>query len=337
MNMKTFSSALGLIVLVAACGGHASPTGGGVPEGGNGANPDSYTVTFGPIQVPAGVENTQCIVKRLGNAASIHVGQIHDVLGNSSHHMVLYKVDDTTEQLAPYDCTPFVDTLNPAHGNPLIISQKLDDLLSLPPGVAFTLDANQMVRLEMHYINATPQAETLESTSTLTMLPDGQYQYDASFLFIGDLDVQIPPMAKATLGPIYYPVPAQFAQSNFFAITGHEHHWGTDVQVWTATSATDPGTPVYQVPNWSWSDPKLQMMDPPLKVPAGGGFKFQCDWFNQSASPVSFGESAATNEMCFFWAYYYPSQGAEVCFHTDRGGGIDQCCPGSALCSQLGN
>ena len=36
-------------------------------------------------------------------------------------------------------------------------------------------------------------------------------------------------------------------------------------------------------------------------------------------SRSKFGESA-NNEMCFFWAYYYPSKGAYVCVHTDAGG-----------------
>jgi Copper type II ascorbate-dependent monooxygenase, C-terminal domain len=334
--MKTLALVLLGAVLTTACGSSSSSSSGLGNEPDSGSTTQSYTVTFGPIQVPAGVENTQCIVTRLGNTASIHVGQIHNLLGKSSHHMVLYKVNDTTEQTAPFNCQPFTDTLNPAKGNPLIISQKPDDLLALPQGVAFTLDANQMVRLEMHYINATAQATTLESTSTLTVLPDSEYQQDASFLFIGDLDISIPAMSKATVGPVYYPVPSKFATSTFFAITGHEHHWGTDVQIWTASSATDPGTPIYQIPNWSWSDPELKMLTPPLQVPSGGGFKFQCDWFNGSTSPVSFGESAL-DEMCFFWAYYYPSQGAEVCFHTQQGGGYDGCCPGSPLCAQLGN
>ena len=42
--------------------------------------------------------------------------------------------------------------------------------------------------------------------------------------------------------------------------------------------------------------------------------------------------------MCFFWAYYYPSNGSRVCAHTDRfGAGFDLCCPdaGTALCSLL--
>ena len=43
--------------------------------------------------------------------------------------------------------------------------------------------------------------------------------------------------------------------------------------------------------------------------------------------------------MCFFWAYYYPSQGARVCFHTSRiqasTGGRDICCPGDVYCNLI--
>jgi hypothetical protein len=297
-------------------------------------------VQFGPITVPPSTENTQCIVVPLGNVASIHVGQIHDLLGNASHHMILYKVAAQATQATPFDCQPFQDTLNPALGNPLIISQKKDDTLTLPQGVAFTLDANQMVRLEMHYINANPtESVTLVTTSTLTTITAADYQYDASFIFIGDPDINIPAQSSFTLGPVYFQVPSQYAQSNFFAMTGHEHQWGTDVQIWSATSATDPGSLIYT--NTSWSDPVTTPFAPPFHVAPNGGFKFQCDWFNASTSAVSFGESA-NDEMCFFWAYYYPAQpsGAQVCFHTDQvpGGpptGTDACCPG-VLCSALG-
>ena len=294
---------------------------------------DSYTVQFGPIQVTPGQENTQCIVVRLHNAAPIHVGQIHDLLGTASHHMILYKVNDTAEQTTPFNCTPFQNTLNPAAGNPLIISQRPDDTLALPQGVAYSLDANQMVRLEMHYINANPsQTVTLVTTSTLTTIPAADYKYDASFLFIGTSSINLPPNATASTGPQYFAVPSQFASSNFFAITGHEHHLGTKVQIWSAAGASDPGSQIYT--STSWSDPPVTPFTPPMRVPAGGGFKYQCDWNNTTSSSVSFGESA-NDEMCFFWAYYFPSQGAEVCF-SDRG----FCCPSSdpavaAFCSAL--
>ena len=91
--------------------------------------------------------------------------------------MILYKVAAQATQATPFNCQPFQDTLNPADGNPLVISQKKDDLITLPQGVAFTLDPNQMVRLEMHYINANPsQSATLVTTSTLTTIPDSAYQ-----------------------------------------------------------------------------------------------------------------------------------------------------------------
>jgi hypothetical protein len=307
-------------------------------DAGNGEQ--SFTVQFGPIQVPPQTENTQCIVVPLGNTAAVHIGQIHDLLGTSSHHMILYKVAAQAAQTTPFNCQPFQDTLNPADGNPLIISQKKDDLLTLPPGVAFTLDANQMVRLEMHYINAsTTTTTTLVTTSTLTTMNAADYKYDASFLFIGDPDISIPPQSDYTLGPVYFQVPATYAQSNFFAMTGHEHQWGTKVQIWSATSATDTNASLIYT-NTDWSDPVTTDFTPPFHVDPNGGFKFQCDWYNGSTSTVTFGESAGTNEMCFFWAYYYPANpsGAQVCFHTGKVGanGTDACCPGSALCAALG-
>jgi hypothetical protein len=70
-------------------------------------------------------------------------------------------------------------------------------------------------------------------------------------------------------------------------------------------------------------------------VPSGGGFDFTCKYFNTNASAVKFGESA-NDEMCFFWAYYYPSQGAHVCFHSAQYGNIDICCPDAGtICSQV--
>ena len=56
--------------------------------------------------------------------------------------------------------------------------------------------------------------------------------------------------------------------------------------------------------------------------------------FWHAMDAVGFGESA-NDEMCFFWAYYYPSVGPKVCAHTDQLGGLNACCPGDALCEYL--
>ncbi len=323
---------LALVLSFVACSkseGPAAPT--GVPSG------TTYSLGFGPITVQPGEENTQCLILNLGNPDPIHVGQIHNVLSNGSHHMIVYRSAETTEQTTPFDCVPFTDTLDPTKGSTLMVTQKHDDTLTLPAGVGFTLDANQMIRIELHYINPSPAVLEVQASTTFVTMDDSQFQNEADFLFIGDPDITIPPNSKTTLGPIFFALPPEYAGSQFFAITGHEHSLGTNVTVSVATGPTDPGTPVYDVPGWLWSEPATVTSDPPFTVPENGGFTFTCDWTNTTTSTVSFGESA-TNEMCFFWAYYYPSQGARVCMHSDQnpgGGSIDICCPGPSLICDL--
>ena len=339
---------LSFLPLLPACGApdegpagtHQASTGAATTGGSTGTgtvDPDAggLSVTFDPIKVAPGKERTQCVVKNLGNAEAIHVGRIHNVLGEGSHHLIVYRTSDTVEQTTPFDCQPFTDALHPEKGSPLMISQKPDDALELPPGVGYTLQPNQMIRLEMHYIN--PTAAEIEVSATSTMVPsaEGDVHDEADFLFIGNPDISIPAHTEKTLGPSFLRLPADFAGVSFYGLTGHTHQWGTNVTVATAPAKTGPDTPVYDVPGWKWNEPATVYPEPPFQLPEGGGFHFSCSWNNLSDHAVSFGESANA-EMCFFWAYYYPSRGAFVCFHSEQvPGGIDLCCPGSALCDQL--
>lgn len=290
----------------------------------------SYAVRLGPVDVPPGSERTVCVLRRLTNSAPLHVGAVNNELAGS-HHLVVYRVSDTEERTIPFECKPFTDTLDPAKGSPLVLSQREADQLVLPPGVAFTMDPNQMLRLELHVVNASAAPRTF--TATTTLRPVADYRDEASLLFVGDLDVVVPPRQTTTLGPVFFSLGAEYASAKFFAFTGHEHQLGTNVRVWTATSESDPGVPAYDVPGWTWSEPAMVVHDPPISLPPGGGFKLRCDWQNPTGSTATFDESAS-GEMCFFWAYYYPSQGPHACVRGSAlTGGATLCCPGeSPLC-----
>jgi hypothetical protein len=323
----------GLSLAISACGGSSAPDKPKSPA------PPTVTLSFPTIPVAPGEEKTQCIVQRLGNETPIHVGAVHNVLGETSHHLIVYRVNDTTEQLTPFACQPFTDTLDPSRGSPLMVTQKKDDLLTLPSGVAYSLDAHQMIRLEMHYINASSVTKNVAATSTMVPISDDDFHDEAGFLFIGNPDIRLPPKSQTTLGPAFFQIPQGLSGVKYFAMTGHEHQFGTNVQVSMSTSDTDPGKPIYDVPGWLWSEPKTQVFDTPFTVPDDGGFTFTCSWNNTSDQMVRFGESA-NDEMCFFWAYYYPSQGARVCFHTSHLGGVggyDLCCPSDPLCNLIIN
>jgi len=329
---------------LASSGSGAATTSSGAGAGttssssgaGGGQSLESYTVSWGPVAVMPGEENTQCVVKKLGNAAAFHAGTIHNVLNVGSHHMIVYKTNDTVEQPTPFACKPFTDLLHPEKGTPVMISQKSDDTLTLPQGVGLAVAAEQFVRLELHYINTSTAPLMVTATSTFMQMPEAQVKDEVGFFFGGDVDINIAPQSMATVGPAYIPLPTQLEGVNFFGITGHEHQWGTDVTVATTTAKTGTDTPIYDVPNWQWNEPKTVYLNPAVQVPQNGGFRLTCTFDNLSTNTVTFGESAATNEMCFFWSYYYPDKGALVCAHSDKiAGGLDLCCPGNPICAQV--
>jgi hypothetical protein len=327
-----------VISMVIACGG-----------GGDGVSPDAgltgekYSVTFGPVTVQPGQENTQCIQTRLSNTAPIKVHNMHNVLTPGSHHLIVYRDNMTTaETTSPVNCQPFTGALNPSGMvAPIMITQRADDPLYMPDGVAYTLAANQMMRVEMHFINSTDAPIEVGATVDLYAAPEGTIHDEADILFIGSPDIDIAPGATATLDQFFTPSRAQLdiADAKFFAITGHTHHLGTKMEVDLASTSGGERTSIYAPDPFEWAEPATVTHDPEFKVPTGmGGFHFKCEYKNTSNQRVGFGESA-NDEMCFFWAYYYPSQGSHVCFHTNDFGNLDVCCPdaGPQLCNQINN
>jgi hypothetical protein len=303
---------LAAVMLAAACNG-----GGETPVDGNPGG-QVFTLDWGPVTVGPGEEDTRCVTLSLGNDIPLKIHSIHNVLGPASHHFIVYRVTGGTENTTPTHCTPFVDTLDPTKGSPLMITQRSDDTLTLPDGVAYSLAPDQMIRLEMHFINTDPEnSVTATASSTLTAMADADFENEADFLFIGNPDIQLQSSPdEQTLGPTWFQLPASLDGTKVFAVTGHEHSLGTGVQVSVSDSEATDGTSVYAPSNFSWSDPETVVHDPPFEIPDGGGFHFSCEWINDTGNYVHFGESA-TDEMCFFWAYYYPSKGSKVCFHSE--------------------
>jgi hypothetical protein len=313
-----------LLAVAAACGDPAPADVDGNPGG------QVYQLRWGPLEVPPGQEDTRCVVLRLDNDIPVRIDRIHNRLGTASHHFIVYRIAEGEVSETPQPCLPFVDTLDPEQGAPLMITQRADEVLQLPPGVAFSLEPGQLVRLEMHYINAGPAPLRVEATAELHAMADADFVHEADFLFIGNPDIRLPsqPGMVQTLGPTYFPRPRSLDGIHVFALTGHTHKLGVHVQVETAAGADAPGTLVYDPVAFDWAEPETVFHDPPFQLPDDGGFRFTCQWINDSGRTVGFGESA-DDEMCFFWAYYYPSRGAKVCVHSEMytTNPVDICCP----------
>ena len=261
------------------------------------------TVSISIPQVAPGYEGTKCQKVRLGNTNALKIGQIHNKLSSASHHLVVSAVTDPAEtESDPFDCSPFRAVLI---GAPLTVTQKHDDTIPMPDGVGFPLVADQLMHLEMHFINTGTETVDVEATSELFPRADPENVEEASFIIIGSLDIKIPPKQTMELPWAFVTLPEGFEGVNFFGATGHTHRFGTAARLQiSGPGGADPKT-IYDPPNFTWTEAELKLFSPQEHVPTGGGFRFQCAWDNPTDSMVTYGESAL-QEMCFFWTYYYP-------------------------------
>ena len=257
-----------------------------------------------------GQETTKCVVKRLSNVTPIIINKIRTTLAPGSHHMIVYKSNDTDEKPTPFNCTPFAESIF-GGGAPLMITEISEETLEFPPGVGIQLEANQMIRLEAHYLNYYPDTITAHGDVEFFTADSGEISDLADFMFYGTVDINIPgDGVPYDSGWSWLPV---HDDVNVFAITGHTHQWGTNVEITKSTSAGDEGTWLYPGEKpFVWSEAPVVNFDPPVTFGANDGFRFRCTWENNSGSSVGFGESA-NQEMCFLWAYYYPSKGYTIC------------------------
>ncbi len=290
----------------------------------------------GDWQMTTGQEATKCVVKRLDNPDVLWVSQIRTQLAKGSHHLIIYKSEETVERTTPFNCDPFVETLK---GNtfPLMITQIREETLAFPNGVAFKFEPNQMVRLEAHYNNYFPDT---------TITAHGDVHFDgiaaedvvaeANMLFYGNPDFEIPPGKYSTPWRYLSVLP----NTHVFAVTGHTHAYGTNVEIAMSTNVDDEGMSLYPMEDapFVWDEPPVETFDPALTFDGNQGFRYRCSWDNTTNNDLGFGESA-NQEMCFLWAYYYPSQGYRICVSPGGiGGGVagdEVCCPGHFICDYI--
>jgi hypothetical protein len=274
----------------------------------------SYMMGIGPIPVTPGEEFVKCVEVKLGNTEDVWVRRISSAIAPGSHHLIVYRLPDgAQENPQPFTCRSFEPILSGAV--PLYIAQTLQNELPFPDDVALKFKAGAVIRIEAHYINANPTDTIMGSGLVEIDTVSAQAAYtEADLLFYGPYDIDIP--AHST----NYYIPQVNGQASFyygnvppgiqvFGLTSHTHQLGVDFQIEKSTGG-DPGDLLLQ--NQDWNNPPLKLFSPPVPFERGQGLRWTCGYTNPTDQDVTFGESAY-DEMCFLWAYYFPSRGFQVC------------------------
>jgi hypothetical protein len=302
LDLKLAGALFSLVFFLPSCSGSSHTNGVSPPS-----DTSVATASIGPIAVAAGEEKTVCIVKALDNAEDIVATSFISDLAPGSHHLIFYRSAATAEQLTPTTCNPFEGLLG---GDvPLVIVTRGHLEYDLPSGVGIKLAKGQLLKIEAHYINTTSapiQGVGSVQVKGTPLATAGSFQAADVGLW-GTSNISVPAQSSFTT-----PVNFQkgIAGTKIFALTTHEHHLGTQAQVWASAQAGDVAHPIAN--DTDWANPAFVTFQEPLTMDGTNGLSYQCAWKNPTDTAVSFGESAL-NEMCFAIFYYYPSHGTDIC------------------------
>jgi hypothetical protein len=265
------------------------------------------------LTVPAGSEQTMCkFVKMPAGMAYATSG--HHEYTPGSHHMLLYRTDIT--KLEPgmdqvQDCYEGMNGSIMSHVRGVLYGSQVPKASTmLPDGVAYALASEEVLLLQVHYLNAT--MAPLESTVNVWLHTTPNKAANlAGVLFFYDPFIVVPPASMAT-AQARCTLPQDITLLSVFP---HYHARGVGYRAYL-DEPSPAADPFYTSTDWTHP---AAWTGGPRKIAAGSAIRWYCDYDNTSGSSefVS-GGSAATNEMCMFTGAYYPAMDAEseACFRN---------------------
>ena len=285
-------------------------------------------VRLTPFDIPAQGETEVCQAIALPNRQPIDVDEIDFASptgrGYISHHFALF-VDDN-DDLATLPHGP-VQTLGCVgfgqnFGAILAGSQDPRARVPFPRGVGFTLEPHQIVLLDLHYINGSPEPLRVDGAVNLHRARKGSIRHHAHAFQFGTFNIDVPPAQDGSAGAQWI---APFPM-NVVYLSTHSHKHTTSVDLDVVRSGRDVGQVLQTL---DYQHPTFHTYTPPMRLIPGDGLRWTCTYHNGTANTLTFGPTS-NDEMCFAMGAFYldddsaPLPSVPGCL----GGNVALTCPG---------
>ncbi|HLK37578.1 MAG TPA: hypothetical protein VKU41_12550 [Polyangiaceae bacterium] len=290
-------------------GSVAGPAAGGDAGAGSlfdsGPPPDAsgtYVVTLkmDPFTVQPGQEVFKC--QQFGNPFGKDVDLVYydGTMSAGSHHFFVFNMDATTgrTQAAPLgDCPGGGLEFHPFP----YLSQQPRWIVSYPePGMGYPMSANNGLMLNAHYLNSGSSPLTANVTIAITVVPRASVKTHVGSIFLNNTFFSVPagvPMSTPVAESAWN-VPL-LSDYDIFTSWSHMHRWGLKF------TASANGSTFYSETNWD--SPQLFVHEPYLAMKGGTNITWSCDYYNDTGSTLTFGESAVNSVMCIYIGQYFPA------------------------------
>jgi len=284
---------LGVLAATASCGAGATHR-----SAGSGADSSALTaiqtVTF---NVAAGGEAFKCQDFSNPFGQDVAVVETESTMTPGSHHMFVF----SDSSIPSRDTNAVTDCSGIEFHDFIHLTQTAAASFTYPAGVGKEVKAANGIRILAHYLNAGSQALNGHVSVNMHWVQPSQIQYLAVGMFLNNLLVFVPPGMSTQSQTFRVP-----ADANVLLAASHMHARGIGF-----SATTNAGDVIYR--GTQWSDPVPQTFAPPLVIKAGASIKWSCTYNNTTGMTLTFGESAAKNEMCILAGIVYPVQaGAQL-------------------------
>lgn len=272
---------------------NARVDGGTTGDSGAPAAPFTATLVTDAFDVPAGEEYFRCQNFANPFGRDIAVLSTESFMTAGSHHMFVFlkpgAEDGSLEECGGLE---FSDNIH--------LSQRSQQRTDYPPGVGRFVSAGQGFRVQIHYLNVSTETVHAEIAATIRGTEPEAVPVHASGIFINTFGINVDPLSNGSADN-HCTVPKDV---NVFTAASHMHKHGVHF-----VARDDEGQLLYETNEWA--EPEPWLFKPPRQLKAGTSIHIHCDYKNDSSVNLSFGESAASNEMCIFAGSYFPAADGE--------------------------
>jgi len=273
--------------------------------------PGTESITTGTFTVEPGQEVFKC--QNFDNpfaGKDVALSTISSELTKGSHHLHLYNLTEGTSRTIGDCSSGDFHSLLYATGRP-------SDAMAYPAGMAAKIRGNSGLRVQIHFLNTgTAPAEAKSTIKFIPVADPSTVTKWVASIYLNRIGLSVPPGAGQTVGTSCS-IPNNYGPIGIVRGVSHMHSRGVHFVAKTSTGTT-------LVDDTNWDEPPPHVYDPPVMMNPGDSLDWTCTYNNMTGKTLTFGDSAAANEMCIFVGRYYSTDANDVqivCMASSAQGG----------------
>lgn len=235
-----------------------------------------------------------------------YVNGFEGAISPGSHHLIVTAVlpgtdaDRNTEPGQRVECisaeAAFGDGLRGIFG-----LQQPRRSVFYPEGIGRVVRGGQKLVFDYHYVNFADRAVPARAALNFHTVDASEVEREAYDFSFSNFGIRIPPGESRS-----FTAECAFDQDVLvWQVTRHTHRWGTDFSVWYWNGERD-GTHLWTSTDWE-HEIDYTIPDGPVRLAAGEGFRFECNYTNTTDRELRFG-TLGTDEMCILFGIWWVAE-----------------------------